>query len=188
MILPLAVLGLCCLLIGLAPGLVAPLLGRGIAAWDPSLPYAGLELARLAPLEWVSIMGLGLLLGLVVCGSLFWLLVRRTAVAAGPTWGCGYLMPTARIQYTASSFAQILVGLFARVLRPHTRRPRVVGLFPRPTGFRSEVPDAVLDGLVLPAFRGSAWLLSWFRFLQQGSIQTYLLYIFLALIALLLWR
>jgi len=188
MILPLAVLGLCCLLIGLAPGRVAPLLGQGIAAWDPSVPHAGLELAGRAPLEWVSLMGLGLLLGLVLCGGLFWLLVRRSPVATGPTWGCGYVAPTPRMQYTSSSFAQMLVGLFARILRPHIRRPSVRGLFPRPTGFHSEVPDTVLDGLVLPAFRGSAWLLSWARFLQQGSIQTYLLYIFLALIALLLWR
>ena len=46
----------------------------------------------------------------------------------------------------------------------------------------------VLDDAVLPAFRYGAWLFSWFRVVQQGSIQTYLLYIFIALIALLLWR
>ena len=41
---------------------------------------------------------------------------------------------------------------------------------------------------VLPAFRFGAWLFSWLRVFQQGSIQTYLLYIFIALIALLLWH
>ena len=188
MLLPLAVLVLCCVLIGLAPGLIAPVLGRGIAAWDPGAPQAGRELARRAPLDWVSTMSLGLLAALGVCGGVYAVVLRRSKVVAGPTWGCGYVAPTPRMQYTASSFAQMLVGLFARVLRPHIRRPSVRGLFPRPTGFHSEVPDAVLDGLVLPAFRGSAWLLSWLRFLQQGTIQTYLLYIFLALIALLLWR
>jgi hypothetical protein len=50
------------------------------------------------------------------------------------------------------------------------------------------VPDAVLDDAVLPAFRLGAQLFSWFRVFQQGSIQTYLLYIFLALLGLLLWR
>ena len=50
------------------------------------------------------------------------------------------------------------------------------------------MPDTVLDEAVLPAFRFGAWLFSWFRVFQQGSIQIYLLYIFLALIALLLWR
>ena len=50
------------------------------------------------------------------------------------------------------------------------------------------MPDTVLDEIVLPTFRFGAWLFSWFRVFQQGNIQIYLLYIFLALIALLLWR
>jgi uncharacterized membrane protein len=50
------------------------------------------------------------------------------------------------------------------------------------------VPETVLDQAVLPTFRCAAWAFSWFRIVQQGSVQTYLLYIFVALIALLLWR
>ena len=46
----------------------------------------------------------------------------------------------------------------------------------------------MLDRAVLPAFRWSAWLLTWFRVFQQGSIQSYLLYLYLTLIALLFWR
>jgi hypothetical protein len=46
----------------------------------------------------------------------------------------------------------------------------------------------VLDEAVLPSFRFGAWLMSWLRVFQGGTIQTYLLYIFLALLALLLWR
>jgi hypothetical protein len=46
----------------------------------------------------------------------------------------------------------------------------------------------VLDEAVLPSFRFSAWLFSGFRVFQQGNVQTYLLYIFLAMIVLLLWR
>ena len=92
------------------------------------------------------------------------------------------------MQYTASSFAQTLVGLFAWALRPKTQRPRDLALFPQKTDFHSHVPDAVLDEAVLPTFRFGAWLFSRLRVLQQGSIQTYLLYIFAALIALLLWR
>ena len=66
--------------------------------------------------------------------------------------------------------------------------PADLPLFPQQADFHSEVPDAVLDEVVLPTFRFGAWLFSWFRVFQQGNIQIYLLYIFLALIALLLWR
>ena len=186
MIAPMGVLVACCCAIGLAPVWVAPLLGQAVSAWDKGLPDAGADLAARAPLGWVSVMGLALVAALLLGGGLLRWLVRGGA--AGATWGCGYVAPTPRMQYTSSSFAQMLVGLFAWVLRPRARRPAVVGLFPRPTGFHSDVPDTVLDGAVLPAFRFGAWLLSWLRVVQLGSIQAYLLYIFLALLALLLWR
>ncbi len=119
---------------------------------------------------------------------MLWLRLRHSVVAKGATWGCGYVAPTPRMQYTSSSFAQMLVGLFGWALRPRTHRPEDLPLFPQKTDFHSEVPDTVLDEAVLPTFRFGAWLFSWFRVFQQGSIQTYLLYIFVALIALLLWR
>jgi hydrogenase-4 component B len=187
MIAPMGVLVICCFLIGLAPRLVVPALAKAVSAWAPDLPDVGTLLAE-APLDWLSVMGLLLIGGLLVGGVILWQRVRGTKGAQGPTWGCGYVAPTARMQYTSSSFAQMLVDLFARFLRPRIRRPYVIGLFPQPTAFHSDVPDTVLDGIVLPACRSIAWLRSWLRVFQQGSIQTYLLYIFLALIALLLWR
>jgi hydrogenase-4 component B len=185
---PMGVLVACCFLIGLAPLLVAPIVGQGISAWAPGLKDAGPRLVALAPLGWITAMSLGLLAALLAVGAVLWLLLRHSVVAKGATWGCGYVAPTPRMQYTSSSFAQILVGLFGWALRPRTRKPRNLPLFPQKTAFHSEVPDTVLDEAVLPAFRFGGWLFSWSRVFQQGSIQTYLLYIFIALIALLLWR
>jgi hydrogenase-4 component B len=185
---PLGVLAACCLGIGLAPRLIAPMLGAGISAWVPQLKDPGARLVALAPLDWITIMGFLLLACVMFFGLVLLLRVRRAAVALEVTWGCGYVAPTPRMQYTASSFAQMLVGLFAWALRPHTVRPRELALFPQKASFHSEIQDSVLDVAVLPAFRFSAWLVSWFRVFHQGSIQVYLLYIFLALLALLLWR
>jgi hydrogenase-4 component B len=183
-----AVLAGFCFLIGLAPSLVVPILGKAIAAWGPDLSGAESRLTELAPLNWVSLMALLLIASIVIGGALFWLAVRRGAVARGPTWGCGYNAPSARMQYTSSSFAQMLVGLFAWALRPRVHGPGELALFPAQSAFHGEVPEVVLDEAVLPAFRRGAWLVTWFRVFQQGSIQVYLLYIFIALIALLLWR
>jgi hydrogenase-4 component B len=188
MIGPLAALAACCLFIGLAPQCVVPVLGSAVAAWAPEVGDAGARLAALAPLAWISAMGLALAAALALTGGLLWLRLRAAPRATGPTWGCGYIAPTPRMQYTASSFAQMLVGLFGWALRPRMRRPADLGLFPHQTHFHSTVPDAVLDEAMLPAFRGGAWLFSWFRVLQRGSVQTYLLYIFLALLGMLLWR
>jgi hydrogenase-4 component B len=185
---PMSVLVAGCFLIGLAPVLIAPILGNAVSAWDPGLKDAVPRITTLAPLGWIGVMGLLLTVSLVVTGVLLWLRLRYSVVEKGPTWGCGYIAPTPRMQYTSSSFAQMLVGLFAWALRPRRRGPGDRLLFPQKTAFHSEVPDTVLDEAVLPAFRLGGWLFSWFRVLQQGSIQTYLLYIFIALIVLLLWR
>jgi hydrogenase-4 component B len=185
---PMTVLVGCCFLVGLAPVLVAPILGNAVSAWDPSLGDAGLRLTELAPLGWISVMGRLLTAALFVAGVLLWLRLRNSVVEKGATWGCGYIAPTPRMQYTSSSFAEMLVGLFAWALCPRRRRPKDRSLFPQKADFHTEVPDTVLDEAVLPAFRFGGWLFSWFRVFQQGSSQTYLLYIFIALIVLLLWR
>jgi hypothetical protein len=135
----------------------------------------------------ITMMAALLFAGLVLAGGILWLRINRGGVKIGPTWGCGYVAPTPRMQYTSSSFAQMLVVLFGWALRPRTRRPEIVGLFPQQAEFKSNVPDPVLDEAVLPTIRFGAWLFRWFRVFQQGSTQAYLLYILLALLILLAW-
>ena len=188
MIAAMSVLVGCCFFIGLAPSLIAPMLGQGIAAWAAGLENPATRIAELAPLNWITAMGL-LLIASLLCGSaLLWTLLRRNGVASSGTWGCGYSAPTPRMQYTSSSFAQMLVDLFSWVLRPQVHKPAHLPLFPKHASFHSDVADTVLDEAVLPTLNFGAWLLSWFRVFQQGNIQIYLLYIFIALIGLLLWR
>ena len=67
------------------------------------------------------------------------------------------------------------------------RTPGTLAFFPQEGRFHSEVPDTVLDEVLVPAAQACARLFSWFRVLQQGGVQTYLLYIFVVLLALLLW-
>jgi hydrogenase-4 component B len=185
---PMFVLAACCALIGLAPALVVPALDQGIASWSPERSQALRGVVELAPVAWISLAG-GLLLTLVGAASVFLLLrVRAGGAVPGLTWDCGYAAPSPRMQYTAVSFGQMLVGLFGWALRPSIRAPRQLPLFPARSHFHSDVPDAVLDEAVLPTFRFSARLFARFRFLQQGGIQAYLLYIFAILLVLLLWH
>lgn len=187
MIGPMSLLAAICLAIGLVPMLIVPAVANATAAWMPELNDVNTRLLDLAPLNWISVMAL-LLVALVVLISMWLRLqLQNSVVELGPTWGCGFVRPTPRIQYTSSSFAELLVILFQWALRPRTRKPGIVGLFPHRTDFRSEVPDAVLDEVVLPTFRLVADKFSWFRIFQQGNIQVYLFYIFFALLALLLW-
>jgi hydrogenase-4 component B len=183
---PMGVLVACCLVIGLAPQLVAPVLEQATSSW--ALVDTTPRLASLVPLDTITLLGLTLLGGLAAGAVVLGVLLRRQGAARAPTWGCGYAAPSSRMQYTSSSFAEMIVGLFGWVLRPRTHRPAELPIFPQHADFHSEVPDTVLDVVVLPTFRSGAWFFSLLRIFQQGNIQIYLLYIFFALIALLMWR
>lgn len=188
MIGPMIAMVMCCFFVGLFPMCITPPLSQAISAWAPELGDVEPQLAALAPLNWISSLSLVLVGALVLTGVLLWFRLRSSIVETGPTWGCGYVAPTARMQYTSSSFVEMLVGLFSWALRPRTELPGVMALFPQRTNFQSVISDPVLDEGVLPAVGMVASRFSWFRIFQQGNIQMYLLYIFGALMALLLWR
>lgn len=178
--LPMFILAACCLLIGIAPILLAPLLDTVIACWSPE---PATPIAQLVPLKTISILAASLLAMIAI----IWLIMpkRRTTTARADTWSCGYARPTRRIQYTASSFAQTIVALFRWVLRPRSHRPRITGLFPAPSLFASHVDDAVLDRALLPAGRNITRAFAWFHRFQQGLTQQYVLYILITVIIML---
>ncbi len=104
------------------------------------------------------------------------------------TWDCGYAAGSSRIQYTASSFGQMLVGLFRWAVFPDELRPRPDGPFPGPgPRFESHAPDPVLDRLLLPGLTRGRSFLGLARVIQAGRIQAYLLYIVVTLVILLAW-
>jgi formate hydrogenlyase subunit 3/multisubunit Na+/H+ antiporter MnhD subunit len=188
MLVPMAVLAACCGVIGLFPGLFAPFLDRAVNAWAPAGVggVAPPTLTSLAPLGWISVMGLSLV-GVSCAGFL----ALRNRIRSNPgapvgTWDCGYAAPSPSMQYSSSSFAQMLVQVFAWVLRPREHRPVLDDLFPVPQSFETRVDDAVLDGVVLPASRSVSRVLDRAHLLQQGRIQMYLLYILITLVVLLL--
>ncbi|MCC6751432.1 MAG: hydrogenase [Deltaproteobacteria bacterium] len=187
---PMAILGGTCAFIGLAAPLVARVLDVGVNAWAGAAATSPMPaLNRIAPLVWVSATSAALLVAIALFGMR--LARRARARAAAPevgTWDCGYAAPTSRMQYTSSSFAELLVGLLAPALRPSQHSPRLAGPFPAPEGFHSHVPDTVLDRALRPSFSFVARLFGRLRPIQRGNVHLYLLYILGTLVVLLLWR
>lgn len=185
MLVPMVILAAGCLLIGLWPSAALGLLNDAVRQWaaggQPTAP-----LQDYVALRWVSFLGIALI---VLCAALgVWLMRRRgrAQTRSGLTWDCGYARPTARIQYSGSSFSQMLVDLLAWVLWPRTRAPRLRGAFPSAAAFASEVPDVVLDRTLLPAMVAADGALARARVIQRGTVQVYLLYMLGILIVLLL--
>jgi formate hydrogenlyase subunit 3/multisubunit Na+/H+ antiporter MnhD subunit len=182
---PMVLLAGACVLIGLS----APVVVNALAPVLRMLGGAHASLAEAAqPLWFVVMIGAGLW---VLIGLLAWLRLRLLSgrdIGAAVTWDCGYARPTARMQYTSSSFAQPLMELFAVFLRPVVRVVTPTGLFPREASFAGETPDFAHRGLFIPLFAGVDRAGAKLRWLQHGNMQLYVLYIAVTLLVLLVWE
>ncbi len=182
MMVPMVILALLCLGLGLGSVLLLPLLDNVVAVVAPEA--AGLLVIGISRdltlLSWM----LALLLALGALGFLWLLRSRRGLRKQPPTWDCGYARPTARMQYTASSFSS---GWASIVPGFKERMRRIRAVFPRPVSYRSEFQDAVGEAFVEPRVDRLAERLLRYRQLQHGHLSLYILYILLALLGVFLW-
>ena len=187
MLLPMLLLGLLCAVIGLAPGLVAEPLQRVSLTVLPALPgTAVLPLHDLVPMTMITFSGVALLALIALVAV--WYRLRLAAKPCGETvtWGCGYQRPARRMQYSASSFAEMLTSLFAFALKPQSHHSgRIAGLFPGRSHFSTHVPETVLELVYIPLLKRLYQRFSGVRRLQSGILQQYVLYSLITLVVLL---
>ncbi len=126
------------------------------------------------------------LLGVILAAG--WIGKRFAKSRSRPTWDCGYVRPSPRMQYTASSLGQLLLRSFEPLssVRRTTRPMRSLrGWIPARNSFHTRADDPVLSGILIPAWHTIQRMMRVGKFLQQGSGQSYLLYMLGALIGLL---
>ena len=185
MFVPMALLAGGCIVLGLLPQAASTWLERAAQAWS-GVPRV-LCLADLAPLAWTGGLGAVLYLLAALAATSLRLLPRARRARAALTWDCGYAQPTARMQYTASSFGRSLGGMFSFLVWPRLRWPVVGGVFAAPSRFHSSLPDVVLDRWLLPVIHAASRAVPRVRLFQGGRTQMYLLYVVAVVLALLVW-
>ena len=183
--LPMIILALLCVFIGAYPAVAAPLLDGAVRAWIPEMMFSG-TIPELVPQMWITWMNAVLytLLGLAV---LWYIIFVRKKSAPGllPTWDCGYGKPSARMQYTGTSFSQFAVSIFSFAIFPASDKIKIKKSFPETVKFEIAVPDTVLDKIILPIFAKANKILPRVFIFQQG--QTYLYVLYVVIITLLLF-
>ncbi|HEY5492782.1 MAG TPA: proton-conducting transporter membrane subunit [Gemmatimonadaceae bacterium] len=170
---PMMVLALACVVIGLAPIAVWPAVTLVVGTWHPE--WAG----AVAPASLVTLGRVQAAVAVLAAFAIWalWKQVRRQGMSLAPTWDCGYARPTARMQYTAGSFASIITGWFAFILRPVQHSSRPVDLFPRAASYEEHTPETVLERIVEPMYAVVMRSAVAARRLQHGRVQAYLLYL-----------
>jgi hydrogenase-4 component B len=139
-----------------------------------------------------SVGHLGLVNGALLTGlvgaALLWGLFRRAPAPPVETWGCGYAAPTARMQYTAGSFSEFVCDrLFPSYLRALNTKNVPASPFPATGSFSSQQTDPLTRVVYEPFFLRWADRFARLRWVQQGALHIYLLYIFVVAVLGLAW-
>ncbi len=163
------------LVIGLMPLLFSRLMWPAVALFVP-FDYGESVLSASVAVEWVGISSIGFLL-------LLWFLfvVRRLVVVShqsdtGATWGCGYVAPTASMQYTASSYVRAFRKLAEPLLVVHKKKKELTGIFPSEGAHETHPYDKAEAWFVDRPINLLHRLFNGFSFLQNGKLQVYIIY------------
>jgi hydrogenase-4 component B len=136
-------------------------------------------------------------LGIAVLGAGFLLLPlalklvfgRGTKIRVGPTWDCGLKGLTPQMEYTATGFSKPIRMIFKALFRPRREVQREYDYSPyfaHTIRFEAHVEEVFETRIYRPLSRIVLRLSRRMRVLQAGSLQAYLIYIFVTLLLLLM--
>ncbi len=175
-----------CVLFGVAPLVVVSAIDRAVSALQligaPEVVRHGEALAINGAhgLFDPTLIAVALVVSVVVVVGARALLSQRLAVRRAPVWGSGRETQTARMTYTATSFAEPLQRVFDDVLRPshdldvsHRGESRY---FVESIRFATRSADAFERMLYQPVIDIVRALARRTRLLQNGSVHRYLAY------------
>jgi hypothetical protein len=128
----------------------------------------------------VAVLGVGLLVVLA--------LGRARPTVADSTWGCGYVAPNTRMQYGARAMSEFFTsGLLPARLAPRFSFRAPSGLFPKAARFESMTADPLTRSAYEPFFARWADRFARLRWMQQGMLHVYIVYILVTLLVALAW-
>ncbi|OIQ90739.1 hydrogenase-4 component B [mine drainage metagenome] len=162
--------------IGLLPQYFIKAISNAIALFTNQMNNAALSLSVG---NTISAIGIYAAVFIVLIGVIYFIRKKITANKSSQineTWNCGYAVPTAKMQYTASSFVRAYRKLAEPVLTIYKKKKEIVKVFPETGGQET-----------LPYDKAELWLIDYplqqlkkffnrFIFLQNGNLQFYILY------------
>lgn len=188
-------LALACVALGLGPTVVVPVLATVAAALlrTPDTVAIGDWLTLNVAGDFASLSTLAVALALA--GGLLVPLVLLTLAGAsrqrraGETWGCGRILQTARMEYTATAFANPFKRVFDFFYRPVKRldiefHPES-RFFVRKIEYENPTRSLFEEWLYRPALQALRVVAGRTREIQSGSANLYLAYILVALLVML---
>jgi formate hydrogenlyase subunit 3/multisubunit Na+/H+ antiporter MnhD subunit len=164
--------------IGLLPRYFVIGLSKAIGLFTHRL-NGSFEVERLSVLDTVATVGIYATAFMGLAGLVYFIKRKVTAnrpVGINDTWNCGYIAPTVKMQYTASSFVRAYRKLAEPVLTIHKRKKEITGVFPEAAGQETHPYDKAEEYMIDAPLHQLKKFLNRFVFLQNGNLQFYILY------------
>jgi formate hydrogenlyase subunit 3/multisubunit Na+/H+ antiporter MnhD subunit len=111
----------------------------------------------------------------------------KNRIRQGATWGCAYSAPTARMQYSAYSYSEPFTRIMDPFVIKNKNEVKPEGIFPERSSYKPEFTDVFEKFIIKPAANSAQRLLKLFTWIQNGSMQRYILYAIIFLIISLVW-
>ncbi len=95
-----------------------------------------------------------------------------------PTWGCGYVAPNSKMQYSGKSFSKPLSKIFSFLLIENKQYSEIKQneIFPVQKRYSSLYIDFIETRLINPISHRMIYCVNYFKFIQNGRIQSYVIY------------
>ncbi|WP_136246410.1 proton-conducting transporter transmembrane domain-containing protein [Mycobacterium intracellulare] len=182
-----AIAATACVVLAVAPMLVAPALWRVLGGLPAASAVRFTDFGAVVRLPGLSgsiapgLLAAALAVAVVAAVALArWRSRRRPQPAVLPLWACGAEELSPRMQYTATSFAEPLQRVFDDVLRPdadveitHVEESRYMT---EAVTYRARIADAIEDRLYTPVIAAVAAAAAVVRRAHTGSVHLYLAY------------
>ena len=104
------------------------------------------------------------------------LLTRNRIQVISTTWGCAYPVPSAKMQYTASSYIRSYTKLAKPLLDIGKSELGITEVFPTKKQYETQPYDKIERYLIDKPIKFIKMVTGWFLFLQNGRLQAYILY------------
>ena len=171
----------------IGPGLIAPAISNGVSTGgsNESGSERGSAVALLRDINGVFLLFVVFALGAY---QLRRRIMRGKEIASSPTWDCGYMAPTPRMQYSAGSFSRPAAFFMRTILRQKFEHTPLAEYFPLRAKATLITNDWVMTRGFAPLFRLVERLADVCKHLQHGRANAYILYILVTIVALLAWQ
>jgi hydrogenase-4 component B len=176
---PLYLIAFFIVLIGSFPNLFLHYLSRPVGLFTGAPEVAAPPLFEnitgiMQPVAWAA-------WGVILLTFLLWgirkmVTKNRKLETSSPTWSCGYVAPTSKLQYTASSFVRSYTKLYKAIFIFSKKEKEIEEIFPTGGHYESHAYDKIEKYLIDKPVEAYQWLMGRFLFLQNGKLQVYILY------------